>query len=1374
MVIYTKQYLNFRYIKIKKNKMNYTEFADFNELINSYKELFSDARTSKNLGEGKKRSVKNASSLVNRKTNQSNQLKNRVESIENSLESTSRDFYSQLDQQRGMKITQLLDLKKRRLNLDYQSSKLQQQSNFDPSTVTPATEAQYSRMSILRTSINQAINQLEATLDETYQGWEYDIVKNFNKPVLGEDSEQKIWEFYAYHIETLWMDHWFGLKYTIQDFEDRAMESHSEIKSKKDYLVNYMRSLEDYRSNLASAIESNASESTIQSIESQIEAAEGSLRQAAKDMAFIQSKIDALHTEMETTLRLWCDKAEYYHSSARDYFNENRKILVSRGVRNPVSEFQVKVAEMVSPIVDVIKNSATISISNPVSQRFSVFIAELYSKFEDKSLEVRDQMRQMDNAQRTEYYLKHPEQLTTNVSYPDGQTKKVLRSDVPSDTIVETLSFFNDLSQSIQNVTEFKSDVDTRVMLFNEGWNKFESGSYMNEIDSLKEKYMDFTFYREFIQKDHYKFNYGHYGITQQEKNSWESAWVQKTQANLEIWNRQKLATAAMRKRNVYAAIFNQAFDEHYSLKSSMDNAESAYIGTNSTWDSLTSDLESAYNLLQSLTQAEADYVAALADYESKLATRYEYEQILLESYGIPRDSAYSFLQTTLSGEASYQAAYPFTPLEANGTIDSSISLGDSSVFSPSAIHSIVIHNGKAIIGGDFYYWVNGNKSNKCFAKLNADGSRDTTFNFGSHMEGIVYSMAVQSDNKVLIAGYFDCVLMGNPGYNIARLNADGSRDTTFSTPTSSFPEIRSIAIQSDGKIVVVGKFPEYNGVPASKIIRLNSDGSIDTTFVTGTGFNYHAYAVAIQADDKILVGGSFGAYNGTPANQIIRLNSDGSVDTSFVTGTGFNGEIFSIAIQSDGKILLGGDVSQYNGQPCDELIRLNSDGSRDTTFVTTGTGFNHIVRSIALQSNGKIVVGGSFTSVNGDTNKKHFTRLNADGSIDSSFQLNNGESGDGFNNEVRAVAIDPSGTIYAVGYFSVFNYSDFKGLIRTLGTSYSQSQIDELTQAHYIYLGAQSDYDTKVSDYNYYNDTTVQPLRDQVDAAYVVMFDLSDEDAAYQSALTDWTNKDAAYLSFRDNVRTPAYDAYQSASQLFNQFLNKEFRFYSARISGWGIADLMDAADVIAPEMINVAYENFNIKQQEFDELQSSLEYVPATDMDKLDWLATERGFFASYLQNVCNSINAEVDTLLYASGDPYRMGYVDFLKNEVGAVPGEDFNTNYESIMEDKMQEVKGFLSSVNILSDKMLTKKLAAQRFGPAINTNSDIWNDLELYSLGYLLRPANEGYLNEQHLNGLAPEMFDFLRNSLRGSGGFGTASGIFNWLDNGGPISEGMI
>ena len=213
--------------------MNYTEFSDFNELINSYKELFSEVRISKNLVEGKKREVKNAKSLIDRKTGQANHLENRVDSIENSLNTTSSGFYNTFDNQKQQRIRDFFDLKRKREHLHQQRNKLNVQSQNDPTTITPATEAQEIRLNILILSINQSISQLESTIDTTFAGIEYDGVKDFNKPVLGEDSEQKIFDYYSYHIESLWIDHYFGLKYTIEDFMDIATTSHSEIESKK-------------------------------------------------------------------------------------------------------------------------------------------------------------------------------------------------------------------------------------------------------------------------------------------------------------------------------------------------------------------------------------------------------------------------------------------------------------------------------------------------------------------------------------------------------------------------------------------------------------------------------------------------------------------------------------------------------------------------------------------------------------------------------------------------------------------------------------------------------------------------------------------------------------------------------------------------------------------------------------------------------------------------------------------------------------------------------------------------------------------------------------------------------------------------------------
>jgi uncharacterized delta-60 repeat protein len=170
--------------------------------------------------------------------------------------------------------------------------------------------------------------------------------------------------------------------------------------------------------------------------------------------------------------------------------------------------------------------------------------------------------------------------------------------------------------------------------------------------------------------------------------------------------------------------------------------------------------------------------------------------------------------------------------------------------------------------------------------------------------------------------------------------------DTGFSIGTGFNNTVNSIAVQGDGKILVGGTFTSYNGTSRNRIGRLNSDGSLDTGFSIGTGFPTNAVnSIAVQGDDgKILVGGSFTSYNGTTRNRIARLNSDGSFDTGFSIGTGFNSAVNSIAVQGDdGKILVGGTFTSYNGGAAgssNRIARLNSDGTLDSGF-SIGTGFD-------------------------------------------------------------------------------------------------------------------------------------------------------------------------------------------------------------------------------------------------------------------------------------------------------------------------------------------------------------------------------------------------------------------------------------------------
>ena len=215
-------------------------------------------------------------------------------------------------------------------------------------------------------------------------------------------------------------------------------------------------------------------------------------------------------------------------------------------------------------------------------------------------------------------------------------------------------------------------------------------------------------------------------------------------------------------------------------------------------------------------------------------------------------------------------------------------------------------------------------------------------------------------------------------------MNPDGTRDTAFTTNTGTGASgtVNAVVIQTDGKILVGGDFTTWNGVTVNRIVRLNPDGTRDTAFTTntGTGASGTVEWIAIQPDGKILVVGDFTTWNGVTVNRIVRLNSDGTRDTAFTTntGTGANSTVFAIAIQTNGKIILGGQFDAWQGVTVNRIVRLNSDGTRDTAFTTnTGTGANATIFAVTIQTDGKILLGGQFTSFKVlDIFRRRFVRI--------------------------------------------------------------------------------------------------------------------------------------------------------------------------------------------------------------------------------------------------------------------------------------------------------------------------------------------------------------------------------------------------------------
>jgi uncharacterized delta-60 repeat protein len=330
----------------------------------------------------------------------------------------------------------------------------------------------------------------------------------------------------------------------------------------------------------------------------------------------------------------------------------------------------------------------------------------------------------------------------------------------------------------------------------------------------------------------------------------------------------------------------------------------------------------------------------------------------------------------------------------------------------------------------------------------------------------------LQPDGKLVIAGPSNTFTFP-PTSNIARLNTDGTFDTAFTNNTgegTGFQPVNAMALQADGKIVIGGAFTTYNGGHspiAANIVRLNPDGTLDTAFNAnaGTGFaagsgSTSVNSIAIQSDGGILVGGSFTLANGALHSNIARVNPNGSVDATYNTSvTTIFGGVTSIALQSDGKAIIGGNISNVNGTPHVVLARIKTDGTLDTTYnpvadgngvsalaiqaddrvvvggnsgtikrfntdgstdplfsIGSGAGFNAMYKAIAFQIDNKIVVGGSFSNFSG-SGRNNIMRLNTNGSVDTSFDAQSSTNG-----TINTLQIQTDGKILAGGAFTTFN----------------------------------------------------------------------------------------------------------------------------------------------------------------------------------------------------------------------------------------------------------------------------------------------------------------------------------------------------------------
>ncbi len=413
------------------------------------------------------------------------------------------------------------------------------------------------------------------------------------------------------------------------------------------------------------------------------------------------------------------------------------------------------------------------------------------------------------------------------------------------------------------------------------------------------------------------------------------------------------------------------------------------------------------------------------------------------------------------------------------GDVDPSFDATVASVYGRYINAVVTQPDHKIIVGGEFDSFAGCARRN--IARVNADGSCDPTFDPGLALSVVnqnyggpgiflgtyradlfVRSLALQADGKVLVG------LLGADGFQngvfthsriIVRLNSDGTIDPSFNAVDvpvgdNTFRSVRAIVVQGDGKILIGGDFLYNNGkirfgVPYldGAIARLNSDGSVDSSFVvpdgTSAGFggaNGAVLAIALQPDGKVIIGGGFSEV-GTQRFGIARLNGDGSVDAGYnapipATGGytsefGFVTSVAALALLPDGKVLVGGGLRHTTGDfsKLATVARLNADGSRDTGFVDFRKGD---LRTLVRQTDGKILIGGDF-HVTDPVVRNSIARLDADGAVDLTFDtpgMTGGLYGNP-NNEVWAIALQNDGRVVVVGRYDNFNHEPAEAILQ-------------------------------------------------------------------------------------------------------------------------------------------------------------------------------------------------------------------------------------------------------------------------------------------------------------------------------------------------------
>lgn len=361
--------------------------------------------------------------------------------------------------------------------------------------------------------------------------------------------------------------------------------------------------------------------------------------------------------------------------------------------------------------------------------------------------------------------------------------------------------------------------------------------------------------------------------------------------------------------------------------------------------------------------------------------------------------------------------------------------------------------NGQILIGGSFTS-VN-SQSRTRVARLNSDGGLDNDFTPLQGPDGIVLAVEPDVGGKVLIGGSFG-TFNSIPRNGFARLRADGSLDLSLTNVLFN-SGVTSIKRLADGSYLTRGVFTTVNNVQRWFVARILSTGALDGTFNPTAKLDLGPQAlsdVLILPDGKVLIAGAFTSVDGTNRPCIARVAANGALDLTFDAGAIGGGNLYTsvdkILLQPDGRLIVVGDFKSIDGYSRKGLARLQTNGAIDTTFVfPDGIGYGS--RAALLQPDGRPVVVGSFSYPFGQGLRNYFARVGTNGVLDASYFPVLGGSAPSSGGMFYSLAMQPDGKLLVGGAFTSINGTNINHLVRLNAEASPSANVELLNPNRYF-----------------------------------------------------------------------------------------------------------------------------------------------------------------------------------------------------------------------------------------------------------------------------------------------------------------------------------